>query len=179
METFFTECQDTFDFFLCHELVELCSEEQGACFSGPLFPSFFLKWCWDVVCHLIGFIHFIFCTSVYSVFSLLLSLYSSSSFFFISASAAVFKLDLLLWGSAERNLSFITPSLLSVRMLLLFDTDLFKIGGKGQLESQFLTTQLKINLKKSKKKSNLSAFIQTKIEHRMNINDTKIIINAL
>lgn len=70
---------------------------------------------------------------------------------------------------------FITPSLLSVRMLLLSDTDLFKIGGKGQLESHFLTTQLKMNTKKSK----LSAFIQTKIEHHMNINDTKIIINRL
>lgn len=77
-------------------------------------------------------------------------------------------------GVQNEIFPFITPSLLSVRMLLLSDTDLFKIEGKGQLESQFLTTQLKINFKK-----NLSAFIQTKIEHHMNVNDMKIIINTL
>lgn len=98
---------DLWFLFIYHDLVKACSEEQVACFffPGPLSLSLLLKWCCDVVCHLIGFIHFIFCTSVYSVFSLLLSLYSSSSFFFISASAAVFKLHLLLWGSAEPNLS--------------------------------------------------------------------------
>lgn len=146
METFFTECPETFDFFLYIAILfEVCSKEQGGrfFFSGLLFPSFLLKWCCDVVCHLIGFIHFIFCASVYSVFSLLLSLYSSSSFFFISASAAVFKLHLLLRGRAERNLSFyysfftLCPNAAALWQVC-------QIGGKGQLESQFLTTPLKI-----------------------------------
>lgn len=87
--------REMFEFILCRDPVEFASEEQRGTFSLPFFASF-LKRCGDVVRHLIGFIHFIFCTSVYSAFSPLLSLYSSSSSFFISASAAVFKLKSLL-----------------------------------------------------------------------------------
>lgn len=146
VETFFTECQDTFDFlFISRSWWALLRGTRGTFFWAfvSLVPPEMmsrggLSYNRIHSFHILHQCRLGFLPAPLTLFILLFLLYlclcSCVSAQFAPMRECRIKSPLLL--------------LLLYSAVLLPDTDLFKIGGKGQWESHFLTTQMKINFQR-------------------------------